>query len=196
MTYRRFSVPGKSIKNFYQFLLTTKRIYSSLEDGIRLLVTSKHLLRFWLVVSWDLANLGKSSTGICMAILGKSSSGIRPINWHSMKWKSPVSHFDWLKPYQKSLSRCNLVLCSSRATLSLKYLFKNLPGLQFIMRDRMSLVTPQNFEWPDNTFKGTKLFMLRVLVKSVGSRGPTPTVLYKSGKDTSRCFSKLYYSSM
>ncbi len=78
----------------------------------------------------------------------------------------------------------------------IKIFFLNLPGHQFIIRDRMNLVTPQNFEWPDNTFKRTKLFMLRVLVKSVGSRGPTPTVLYKSGKDTSRCFSILYSTSM
>ncbi len=37
---------------------------SSPEDGFRVLVSSNPLLRFRLVLSWDLANLGKSSSGI------------------------------------------------------------------------------------------------------------------------------------
>ncbi len=70
------------LKNSYQFRLTTSRSYSSPEDGLKLLVSSNPLLRFLLVINWDLV-LGKSSSGF-----GHSrSSGI---------WPFSVSHLSWL----------------------------------------------------------------------------------------------------
>ncbi len=64
VTYRRFSVPESQFKNSHQFQFTTSWNCSSLDDGFRLLFSLKPLLRFQLVVSWDLANLGRSSSGI------------------------------------------------------------------------------------------------------------------------------------
>ncbi len=61
MTYRRFSVPQSQFKNCCQFQLTTSRNCLPPEDGFRLLVSSNPLLRFRLVISRDLAILGKSS---------------------------------------------------------------------------------------------------------------------------------------
>ncbi len=52
------------MKKSYQFRLTTSRNPSSSDNGFRLLVSSNPLLRFPLVVSRDLANLGKTSSGI------------------------------------------------------------------------------------------------------------------------------------
>jgi hypothetical protein len=63
-------------KNSYQFRHTTSPNCSSPEDGLRLQVSSNPLLRLRLVVSRDLANLGKSSPGIWPFSV---SSGIRPI---------------------------------------------------------------------------------------------------------------------
>ncbi len=73
---------------FFQLRLTTSRNCSSPEDVFRLLISSTPLLRIRLLVSWDLANLGKSSCGIWpflvvifrnMIIIGKTSSEIRPM---------------------------------------------------------------------------------------------------------------------
>jgi hypothetical protein len=68
-----FSPRKVNLKNSCHFWLTTSRNGSSQEGGFMLLVSSNPLLRFWLGVSWDLANLGKLSSG---AILDKFPSGI------------------------------------------------------------------------------------------------------------------------
>ncbi len=74
------------------------------------------LSRFRIVVSWDLTNLYKSSSGIwpfsvshCpgLTILSKSSSGIRPtFKFNFWGLKNVVSHFNWTRPSKKSWSRC------------------------------------------------------------------------------------------
>ncbi len=66
--------PGKTI---FKFKSTPSKNRLSLEDGFRMLVSSNPLLRIWLIVSHDLANLVKSSSGD-LAILTKSSSGMWP----------------------------------------------------------------------------------------------------------------------
>ncbi len=67
MTFWHFQSPEYQFINsyHYQFRLTTSRKRSSPEDGFRLLISANPLLRFRLVVSQDLANSGKSSSGIC-----------------------------------------------------------------------------------------------------------------------------------
>ncbi len=45
-----------------------------------------------------------------------------------------------------------MVFCSSRGILSLKIFFTNFPGFQYFTPDRMSLVSPPQFKWLDNTF--------------------------------------------
>jgi hypothetical protein len=58
-----FPSQKRQFKNSYQFQLTSWN-RSSAEDGFWLLVSSDPLLRFQLVISRDLANLGMSSSGI------------------------------------------------------------------------------------------------------------------------------------
>jgi hypothetical protein len=85
--------PESQFKNFFKFRLTTSRNRLSPEDGCRLLVSSNPLLRLWLVISSDLANLGKSSSRIWpvsvshllgLGHLDISSSGI--VGLGRMRW--------------------------------------------------------------------------------------------------------------
>ncbi len=160
MTYRHFWVPaGSQLKNSYQFLLMTSRNRSSLEDGFRLLVSSNPLLRFWLVVSRDLANLGKSSSwnlpcSVCHppGFWPFSVSHLLGLgwffNWLFGDWKTPVSHFDKTKPSKKSLSRCN-VLCSSHETLTIKIKTKLARPSVYYNGSSEHSHAPK-FEWPDH----------------------------------------------
>ncbi len=103
------------------------------------------------VIFRDLANLGKSSSGIwsisvChfrdLANLCKSFSGIRPI-LNLTFGEKPVSHFYWTKATQKSLRPCKWFYAPLMRLNHYKE-EKNLPGLQFIILDRMSLVMHPN----------------------------------------------------
>jgi hypothetical protein len=59
-----FQSPESQLKNFYHSGLRQAGIAHSQKMAFRLLVSSNPLLRFRLVASLDLANLGKSSSGI------------------------------------------------------------------------------------------------------------------------------------
>ncbi len=58
-------------------------------------------------------------------------------------WKILVSHFNWTKPSQKALSSCKWYY-APLGGLNNQNLKKHLPDLQFIIRNRISLVTPPN----------------------------------------------------
>jgi hypothetical protein len=75
---------------------------------------------------WDLAILGKSTFWIrpisanhLPPFLGWEECGDRFLKLTFRGLKTPVSHFDWIKPSQNSLAAVNS-LCSSREILSLK----------------------------------------------------------------------------
>ncbi len=54
--------------------------------------------------------------------------------------------------------------------MTLKFILKNLPGLQYTGSKKMSLFMPPKFEWPDNT--------INAFVNYSASELGTGTVLY------------------
>ncbi len=143
VTYWRFQSSESQFKNSYQFRLTTSWNRLSPEDGFRLLVSSNSFLRFLLVVRQALAYLGKSASRIWPFSVSHLPGLGRFLNWLYGDWKTPVSHFDWTKLSQKSLSRSKWFY-APHAKLYHENYTKNLPGLQFIIPDWMSLSRPQN----------------------------------------------------
>ncbi len=100
VTYREWPKPGDDLPRLAKSRKMTYRDWPKPGDDLPRFAKSRHRTSRNLERGFDETGSLKPSSG------DERSRLVVSRNWLSEDWKTTVSHFDWTKPSQKSLSRC------------------------------------------------------------------------------------------